>query len=488
MTASIASAGSKRAEPMDKNMTAHNECAKHADAALAMSEERVTVTAEDSRRICRKTDIHILLFLSWVSDKIIVGLSAVFGLKKQVGLVGNQYSNIGNIGYYAQLVMQPLAAYLLVKVPLRRFVPLIIFLWGVSLAGMAASKTYRAMLETRFFLGVFEAAVLPAFMMITSAFYRRSEQPVRVAIWYGSNGLATMVSSAVVYGIGHIRSSALYTYRLAFLIFAIITLVTAPLFYWRMDDSPVKARFLTPHERLQAVERLRANQTGVASSEFKLAQIKELILQPSFWIFMSCTFCVNVGTSVSSVFGALILQGLVGLSSYQSVILNVPFGTIQTIIIVLASWLAYRFKVKSIIMGVFMVPVVVGVAILYAVPHDKAHRSTKKAAIFTAYNAASPIGNIAGPYIFQSKDAPDYYPGLEGALAVFSILIGLITLQGFNFAWLNRKKAMQRAANGQTSVIVDTSMNSKFEQVEAGFENAFLDMTDRENPDFFYVL
>ncbi|SGY50206.1 BQ5605_C001g00863 [Microbotryum silenes-dioicae] len=285
-----------------------------------------------------------------------------------------------------------------------------------------------------------------------------------------------------------------------------------------MDDSPVKARFLTPHERLQAVERLRANQTDVASSEFKLAQIKELILQPSFWIFMSCTFCVNVGTSVSSVFGALILQGLVGLSSYQSVILNVPFGAIQTIIIVLASWLAYRFKVKSIIMGVFMVPVVVGVAILYAVPHDKAHRSvllvgyyliafvssanplivawmssntggqTKKAAIFTAYNAASSIGNIAGPYIFQSKDAPDYYPGLKGALAVFSILIGLITLQGFNFAWLNRKKAMQRAANGQTSVIVDTSMNSKFEQVEAGFENAFLDMTDRENPDFVYVL
>ncbi|SGY50198.1 BQ5605_C001g00862 [Microbotryum silenes-dioicae] len=240
MTASIASAGSKRAEPMDKNMTAHNECAKHADAALALSEERVTVTAEDvrptervqrclfaavlnrnyddeqSRRICRKTDIHILLFLSWgkregeiFSDKIIVGLSAVFGLRKQVGLVGNQYSNIGNIGYYAQLVMQPLAAYLLVKVPLRRFVPLIIFLWSVSLAGMAASKTYRAMLATRFFLGVFEAAVLPAFMMITSAFYRRSEQPVRVAIWYGLNGLATMVSSAVVYGIGHIRSSAL---------------------------------------------------------------------------------------------------------------------------------------------------------------------------------------------------------------------------------------------------------------------------------------
>ncbi|SGY69993.1 BQ5605_C004g03088 [Microbotryum silenes-dioicae] len=516
MVSSISSTESKHAEPVAKNTTAHQEFSKHADGGLALLEDRVVVTEADSRRICRRTDIHVLILLAWVyflqiSDKSIIGLSAVFGLKKDAHLVGNQYSNIGNIGYYAQLAMQPLAAYLLVKVQVRQFVPLIVLLWGVSLVGMAVSTNYRALLATRFLLGAFEAAVLPAFAMITSAWYRRSEQPLRVATW-------TMVGSALVYGIGHIKSSSLFTYQIVFLIYALVTVITAPILYWRMDNSPMEARFLSPEDRQRAVERLRANQTGIASSEFKFSQVIELFTQPSAWIFLACSFCINVGASVSNVFGPLILQQLVGFTAYESMLLNIPFGAIQLLAILLSSWLAYRFKLKSVILAAFMVPVVIGVAILYAVPHIKAHRSallvgyyligfvfaanpllvtwisantggqTKKSAVFTAYNAASSIGNIAGPFIFKSKDGPDYYPGLKGTLAIFCVLIGLIGLQAANLAWLNRQKAAQRVANGQTAQINDTSMANKFEQVDHGLENAFLDMTDKQNPDFVYVL
>ncbi|KDE04417.1 hypothetical protein MVLG_05132 [Microbotryum lychnidis-dioicae p1A1 Lamole] len=523
MVSSISSTESKHAEPVAKNTTAHQEFSKHADGGLALLEDRVVVTEADSRRICRRTDIHVLILLAWVyflqiSDKSIIGLSAVFGLKKDAHLVGNQYSNIGNIGYYAQLAMQPLAAYLLVKVQVRQFVPLIVLLWGVSLVGMAVSTNYRALLATRFLLGAFEAAVLPAFAMITSAWYRRSEQPLRVATWYLQNGTATMVGSALVYGIGHIKSSSLFTYQIVFLVYALVTVITAPILYWRMDNSPMEARFLSPEDRQRAVERLRANQTGIASSEFKFSQVIELFTQPSAWIFLACSFCINVGASVSNVFGPLILQQLVGFTAYESMLLNIPFGAIQLLAILLSSWLAYRFKLKSVILAAFMVPVVIGVAILYAVPHIKAHRSallvgyyligfvfaanpllvtwisantggqTKKSAVFTAYNAASSIGNIAGPFIFKSKDGPDYYPGLKGTLAIFCVLIGLIGLQAANLAWLNRQKAAQRVANGQTAQINDTSMANKFEQVDHGLENAFLDMTDKQNPDFVYVL
>lgn len=70
---------------------------------------------------------------------------------------GNQYSTIGSIGYYAQLGAQPLAAYLLVKIRYRIFMPVIVICWSVALCGMAASTNFSSLAGCRFLLGWFEA-------------------------------------------------------------------------------------------------------------------------------------------------------------------------------------------------------------------------------------------------------------------------------------------------------------------------------------------
>lgn len=201
-------------------------------------------------------------------DKSVIGYSAVFGLKTNAGLVGKQYSTIGAVGYYAQLGAQPLGAWLLVKVPIRTLLPIIVFCWGVSLCGMAASNNYGSLVATRFLLGLFEALCLPAFAMVTSAWYRRAEQPLRVAAWYGTNGLATMLGSLICYGLGHVKSTVLYSYQIIFLVFGLITVISAPVLWWRIDNNITEARFLTPEDRIKGVERLRANNTGISNTEF----------------------------------------------------------------------------------------------------------------------------------------------------------------------------------------------------------------------------
>ena len=51
-----------------------------------------------------------------------------------------------------------------------------------------------------------------------------------------------------------------------------------------------------------------------------------------------------------------------------------PFGALQFSLIWLSSWCAYRFKIKSLILAIFMIPVVVGLALLYALPHTSANK------------------------------------------------------------------------------------------------------------------
>jgi len=109
----------------------------------------------------------------------------------------------------AQLAWQPFSSILIVKVPHRILMPSLLLGWGVAQACTPACHSFAALLVDRFFLGLFEAGCLPLFSIITSQWYRRSEQPLRVAAWYGTNGLATIVAAALSYGLGKIGSSVL---------------------------------------------------------------------------------------------------------------------------------------------------------------------------------------------------------------------------------------------------------------------------------------
>ena len=52
---------------------------------------------------------------------------------------------------------------------------------------LAAPKTYHQFLAVRFFLGVAEGAVSPAFITITSLWYKKSEHPLRIGSVHISN-------------------------------------------------------------------------------------------------------------------------------------------------------------------------------------------------------------------------------------------------------------------------------------------------------------
>lgn len=225
----------------DKQAVAHNETktsprdsrdetsivamhAEHGDnasgaAAATATGQQVTLTEEESRRICRKTDKVILAILVWVYflqilDKSVLAYGATYGLKEDTHLKGNEYSLVGSMAAIAQLAWQPFSSVLIVKVPHRILMPVLCLGWGIAQACMAGAHNFGGLMATRFFLGLFEAGCLPLFSIITSQWYRRAEQPVRIAAWYGTNGAATIVAAALSYGLGHIKSDLLKEWQM----------------------------------------------------------------------------------------------------------------------------------------------------------------------------------------------------------------------------------------------------------------------------------
>ena len=137
------------------------------DQALQLIEEAGhsnILTPENNAKVLRKIDLRLLPILLGIYflqqlDKSTISYASVFGIIEKAHLHGQQYSWLGGSIYLAQLVFQPLVAYLLVKVPLGKFLAVSCLLWGIALSCMTAATNFGELLACRIFLGIFEAGI-----------------------------------------------------------------------------------------------------------------------------------------------------------------------------------------------------------------------------------------------------------------------------------------------------------------------------------------
>jgi MFS family permease len=137
------------------------------------------------------------------------------------------------------------------------------------------------------------------FSMLTAAWYRRSEQPLRVCAWFITNSAATVVAAVLSYAFGHIDSARWHPWQSLYLSAGLITVATTPLVWFRLNDTVETARFWEDdYEREQAIERLRANQTGTGLRVFKWAHVREMFLDPKSWLFATLICIPNMGAHI----------------------------------------------------------------------------------------------------------------------------------------------------------------------------------------------
>lgn len=112
--------------------------------------------------------------------------AAVYGMRKETNLHGQEYSWLGSIFYLGYLAMEMPTVWLLTKVPLGSYIGGTLFAWGGVVGCMAACSNFAGLATVRFLLGVFEAGILPALLLVNSLWYTKREQPLRTALWYNT--------------------------------------------------------------------------------------------------------------------------------------------------------------------------------------------------------------------------------------------------------------------------------------------------------------
>lgn len=96
-----------------------------------------------------------------------------------------QYSWLGSIFYLGYLAMEFPVIWILTCVPMGKYLGASLILWGGCLSMMATSTGFTSAAVIRFLLGILEAGLLPTCILFTACWYRREEQPLRHALWFG---------------------------------------------------------------------------------------------------------------------------------------------------------------------------------------------------------------------------------------------------------------------------------------------------------------
>ena len=169
-------------------------------------------------------------------DKVTISYAAIYGMREELHLVGQEYSWANSLFYFGYLVGEFPANYLMHKVPIGKFAAVNTLIWGVLVMLCAVAKNFAGLGVLRFLMGLFEACIGPCWVQLTGMFYKAEEQGARVAIWYSMVGFAAIIGGLMSYGIGHINSISVSEWQFIFLVCGGFTVL------WVSNTNPLFSR------------------------------------------------------------------------------------------------------------------------------------------------------------------------------------------------------------------------------------------------------
>ncbi|WVQ83358.1 hypothetical protein IAT38_005497 [Cryptococcus sp. DSM 104549] len=440
-----------------------------------------------------------ICYLFYYVDKTTLSYAALFDMKDDLNLTGNNYNNLSSIFYLGWIAWAIPGNLLLAKFPLAKYLAINIFLWGVFLMAQGASQSYDHMMALRFVSGMFEAVADPCFVAITGMWFTRKQQPTVIGYWYSFNGVGIAVGGLFGYGIGSIKGS-LQSWRYEFIIIGALCAGWAIVMGIIVPDAPHAARWLSRREAVVTVSRKRDDYHTVDKRQLKWDQVWETGKDVKTYLYFFLGFFANVPNGATSNFGTLVVKGL-GFSTLNVTLLQIPYGTFIALMIFFAIYVNHKthhMNVRTYFMAGVTVLTVVGFAMM-AFAKGTAPRLigyyltgssnavfvlalslvsgnvagvTKKVLASAAVFMGVAVGNVVGPYSFLSKEAPTYRTGIIVCMASRAAEIVVILLLRLCFVIPNRHRDKLYAEGDE-----------RYDPTGQVFE----DVTDKQNLHFRYV-
>lgn len=351
------------------------------ELAQYVSDTRIEISEEEDNRLRRLIDkrvltIMIATYFLQAIDKGTMSFASIMGIVKDTNLQGQevspppplpfrgpqltslslQYSWLTTCIYITILIVEYPQNWLIARVRIGKYLSFSIMAWGIVLACTAACHNFTGLVTVRTLLGLFESVCQPAFVVLSSTWYKREEQAARVTYWYMMNGAQQMVGGLLAYCFSLIQPGGpLLSWQWLFLAYGVISVIYGAFVGWWMPDSPMRAKCFSEADKKLMVERVRSNQTGVQNREWKKHQAWEGFKDPQAWGYALIQLCTTLPTSGLGSFQGIIIQSF-GFTTLQTQLLAMVLGAYIIIVLLSSAWLVKKTGQNLLVMLAFVIP------------------------------------------------------------------------------------------------------------------------------------
>ncbi|KAJ1569632.1 hypothetical protein HK405_013090 [Cladochytrium tenue] len=482
-----------------------------ADGSEKDSGTAFVVDPQEEARVMRKVDWAVLpvlcgFYYFQALDKGNLSFAKLGGVQTDTGTQGTLFNvaiSMFFVGY--ALVVLPLTLGFL-RIKPRYLISFIGTAWGLCSLLMSLANNAAGLSVARFFLGVFEAGILPLSLVITATWYPRKEHAVKTTIWFACSSIGTVTAGLISYGVQtNLSGGFLHPWGYLLFIEGGATIIWGILALFITPDIPEKATFLTDDEKLIVVNRMEADRTQTKVA-FSKAQMWEAVTDPATWMFALIYFCWQCVNSAFSLFGPQIIASL-GFGNLQAQLYSAPGAAFNFVIQVVMSVTSDKSGDRSLHLVVAALLSVVAylTVIAYRPATTDSHGqwtlygvlffasfnpgsltivlgwatsnivgTTKRIFVSSMLALTGAFSGIAGSYIYEDSDKPRYVVGHSTNMSLMAL--GLLTVIGLRILLAQRNKKKE-AEYGPVKVHLAKSTAEAFEE----------DHTDRD-PDFRYYL
>ncbi|KAI8338975.1 major facilitator superfamily domain-containing protein [Chlamydoabsidia padenii] len=445
----------------------------------SLSSQEPSVDPQLEARLIRKLDTRLLPFLSLMYlfsslDRSSLGNAVLDNFEEDVHITPDQFNSCVTIFYVGFLLFQIPSNILLKRFTAKRWLPLLMFVWGTMATLHATASSYSQLMAMRFFLGLFESGFFPGVLFYLTLFYKKREMATRIALFWGSSVFAHAFAGILAFGILQLRGSGgLAGWQWLFLIEGIPTMILAVVAVFYLPASPGTWLFLTEEERSLATTRLESTHQHFTLGDLDSTNKKQAwmaVTDGKVWLWMFIFFCGSVPNTSVSNFLPTIVKGMGYNDKLSANLMSAPPYLFAMVVMILGAYSSDRRNDRSYhaiagamicligyilllffinrsslyvsvcvaVAGIFVINPVVN-AWLTSNMAPEMKRSVATAMAVSANNAAGLIGSN----IYRASDSPRYLFGHTVNVIFLCVFITLVVIQRLLLARANRNKSLK---------------------------------------------
>jgi sugar phosphate permease len=396
----------------------------------------------------RLIPVAIIVYIISFMDRTNIGF-AFAGLGADLGISKTQEGLAGGIFFIGYLFLQIPGGHLAERWSAKKFVGIMILIWGVFAVLSGLVQNFTQLLVVRFLLGVAEGGIWPAILVLISHWFPTAERARAYGVWMMNIAISSIITAPLS---GWILSWSDWR-TLFFVEGAFPFVIAAPLWWSLVADRPRQAHWVSDREREYietSLAREEADTPGTAGfgSVFRSGLVWRLVIvyfliQVGFYglnLWLPHLVGITTGGShvlVGAVTAIPYLFAIAGLylnaraadrnGRYsRHVMLSMAIGAVALVLSVVFGDIAW--------LSILLVSLAMGGALAYDGPFwASSSRAVPVALAGTAMgliNALGNLGGFVGPYIggYLQDVGHGSFLSTSIALAVALLLAGLVML------------------------------------------------------------